>query len=132
MTESVSAPVPTPKPKVAFVVDDETVIATTLAMILRKAGFEAHAFFSGEEAVDSFDKLQPDLLITDVVMPGMTGIEAAIITRNKLPTCKILLFSGQAATVDLMEAARAQGHEFDILAKPVHPTDLLQKLRSQA
>lgn len=118
------------KQKVVFVVDDETVIATTLAAILKNAGFEAHAFFSGQEAVDSLDKLQPDLLVTDVVMPGMTGIEAAIITRRQLPKCKILLFSGQAVTKDLMEAARAQGHDFDILAKPVHPTDLLQKLRS--
>jgi len=53
----------------------------------------------------------------------------AIETRKKLPKCKVLLFSGQAATADLLERARAQGHEFDILAKPVHPTDLLAKLR---
>jgi CheY-like chemotaxis protein len=128
MTESV--PEIALKRKIVLVVDDETVIATTLAIILNNAGFEAHAFFSGQEALDSLEKLQPDLLITDVVMPGMTGIEAAIITRTKLPKCKILLFSGQAVTNDLMEAARAQGHEFDIMAKPVHPTDLLQRLRS--
>ena len=63
-------------------------------------------------------------------MTGITGIEAAIEVRAKLPSCKILLFSGQAATADLLEKARAQGHEFEILAKPVHPTDLLAKLRS--
>ncbi len=68
------------------------------------------------------------MLISDVIMTGMTGIEAAIQTRAKLPNCKILLFSGQAATADLLERARAQGHEFEILAKPVHPTDLLAKL----
>ena len=129
MTESVSDTAL--KQKIVLVVDDETVIATTLAIILNNAGFEAHAFFSGQEAIDSLDKLQPDLLITDVVMPGMTGIEAAIITRTKLPRCEILLLSGQAATNDLMKAARAQGHEFDIIAKPVHPTDLIQKLRGQ-
>lgn len=129
MTESVSAaPL---KRKVVLVVDDETVIATTLAIILNNAGFEAHALFSGQDAVNSLDKIQPDMLITDVVMPGMSGIEAAIITRNRLPNCKILLFSGQAATNDMLEAARAQGHEFEILAKPVHPSDLLEKLRSQ-
>jgi len=62
-------------------------------------------------------------------MPGLTGIETAIITRSRLPKCKILLFSGQAACGDLLEAARSQGHEFELLAKPVHPTDLLTKLR---
>ena len=117
------------KPKV-LVADDEQVIANTLAIILNQAGFEARAVYSGENALESLDTFQPNMLISDVIMTGMTGIEAAIQIRQKLPQCKILLFSGQAATADLLEKARAQGHEFEILAKPVHPTDLLAKLRS--
>jgi CheY-like chemotaxis protein len=120
---------PSSKPKV-LVADDEQVIANTLAIILNQAGFEAKAVYSGESAVETIDVFQPNMLISDVIMTGMTGIEAAIKIREKLPTCKILLFSGQAATADLLEKARAQGHEFEILAKPVHPTDLLAKLRS--
>ncbi len=116
------------KPRV-LVADDEQVIANTLAIILNQAGFEARAVFSGEKAVEALDSFQPDMLISDVIMTGMTGIEAAIITRTRMPKCKILLFSGQAATADLLEKARTQGHEFEILAKPVHPTDLLAKLR---
>jgi CheY-like chemotaxis protein len=116
------------KPKV-LVADDEQVIANTLAIILNQAGFEARAVYSGEKALEELDSFQPDMLISDVIMTGMTGIEVAIETRKKLPNCKVLLFSGQAATADLLERARAEGHEFDILAKPVHPTDLLAKLR---
>ena len=112
-----------------LVADDEQVIANTLAIILNQAGFEARAVFSGEKAVEAIDSFRPDMLISDVIMTGMTGIEAAIVARSKLPKCKILLFSGQAATADLLEKARQQGHEFEILAKPVHPTDLLAKLR---
>ena len=119
----------TSKPRV-LVADDEQVIANTLAIILNQAGFEARAVYSGEKAIDALESFQPDMLISDVIMTGMTGIEAAIQTRSKLPACKILLFSGQAATADLLERARAQGHEFEILAKPVHPTDLLAKLGS--
>lgn len=118
----------TAKPRV-LVADDEQVIANTLAIILNQAGFDARAVYSGEKAVEAIDEFQPDMLISDVIMTGMTGIEAAIVTRSKLPKCKILLFSGQASTADLLEKARAQGHEFEILAKPVHPTDLLAKLR---
>ncbi len=118
----------TSKPRV-LVADDEQVIANTLVIILNQAGFEARAVYSGEKAIDMLDSFQPDMLISDVIMTGMTGIEAAIEVRNRLPKCKILLFSGQAATADLLERARAQGHEFEILAKPVHPTDLLAKLR---
>jgi CheY-like chemotaxis protein len=112
-----------------IVVDDEPVIANTLAIILNQAGFEARAVFSGEQAIELLESFQPEMLIADVVMPGMTGIEVAIAIRNKLPKCNILLFSGQAATTELLEQARTQGHEFEILAKPVHPSDLLAKLR---
>jgi len=117
------------KPRV-LVVDDEQVIADTLAKILDMNGYDASAVYTGTAAVESARTLQPDLVISDVIMPDMNGIEAAISIRGFLPACKILLFSGQAATADLLENARAQGHEFEILAKPVHPSDLLAKLRS--
>jgi CheY-like chemotaxis protein len=112
-----------------LVVDDERVIADTLATILNQNGFEASAVYTGTAAVDSARSSHPDLVISDVIMQDMNGIEAAIRIRQMLPTCKILLFSGQAATADLLEKARAQGHQFEILAKPVHPQDLLAKLK---
>ena len=120
---------PQTKPKV-LVVDDERVIADTLAIILNQHGFEASAVYTGTAAVERAKSLRPDLVISDVIMPDMNGIEAAIHIRKFLPGCKILLFSGQAATADLLENARAQGHEFEILAKPVHPQDLLSKLKA--
>ena len=116
------------KPRV-LVVDDERVIADTLAIILNQHGFNATAVYTGNGAVERARSEQPDLIISDVIMPDMNGIEAAINIRSFLPTCKILLFSGQASTADLLERARAQGHQFEILAKPVHPQDLLAKLR---
>ncbi len=119
---------PKPKPRV-LVVDDEHVIADTLAIILNRAGYDASAAYTGNEAVDLARSERPDLIISDVIMPDMNGIEAAIHIRGFLPSCKILLFSGQAATADLLENARARGFEFQILAKPVHPQDLLAKLR---
>lgn len=120
---------PQAKPRV-LVVDDERVIADTLAIILNQHGFEASAVYTGTAAVERAKSVRPDLVISDVIMPDMNGIEAAIHIRKFLPGCKILLFSGQAATADLLENARAQGHEFEILAKPVHPQDLLAKLKA--
>ena len=112
-----------------MVVDDEQVIANTLAIILNDAGFEARRVFSGEKAVELLETFSPDVLIVDVIMPGITGIEVAIIVRDRLPGCKILLFSGQAATSDLLDEARSRGYEFEILVKPVHPIDVLEQLR---
>jgi CheY-like chemotaxis protein len=121
-------PEKTAKPKV-LVADDERVIADTLAMILNQSGFDARAVYSGEKALESVATFKPDMLISDVIMADLNGIDAAIRIRQLLPGIKILLFSGQAATADLLEKARADGHEFEILAKPVHPQDLLNKLR---
>ena len=116
------------KPKV-LVADDERVIADTLAMILNQSGFEAQSVYSGERALELVPTFMPDMLISDVIMGGLNGIDAAIRVRALVPGIKILLFSGQAATADLLEKARAKGYEFEILAKPVHPQDLLNKLR---
>jgi len=116
------------KPKV-LVADDERVIADTLAMILNQSGFEARAVYSGERALEMAASFVPDMMISDVIMADLNGIDTAIQMRALLPKIKILLFSGQAATADLLEKARTQGYEFEILAKPVHPQDLLTKLR---
>ena len=121
-------PAETAKPKV-LVADDEQVIADTLVMILNQSGFDARAVYSGEKAVEVAATFKPDMLISDVIMADLTGIDAAIRMRALLPRIKILLFSGQAATADLLEKARAKGYEFEILAKPVYPQDLLAKLR---
>jgi CheY-like chemotaxis protein len=118
----------TVKPKV-LVADDERVIADTVTMILNQSGFEARAVYSGEKAVELVATFEPNMLISDVIMADLNGIDAAIRIRRLLPEIKILLFSGQAATADMLEKARAEGHEFEILAKPVHPQDLLNRLR---
>ncbi|MBV8205341.1 MAG: response regulator [Acidobacteria bacterium] len=118
-----------PKPKV-LVIDDERVIADTLAIILNQHGYDAAPVYTGTDAVERARAVRPDLIISDVIMPDMNGIEAAIHIREFLPECKILLFSGQAATANLLESARAQGHEFEIVAKPIHPQDLLAKLKT--
>lgn len=112
-----------------LVADDERVIADTLAMILNQSGFEAKAVYSGEAALELASEYEPDMLISDVIMGPLNGIDTAVRIRELLPRIKILLFSGQAATANLLEEARSRGYEFEIMSKPVHPQDLLSKLR---
>jgi DNA-binding NtrC family response regulator len=115
------------RPKI-FIVDDESVIAFTLAAILAKHGMQASAFTSAEAALEAAaagGQDGPDLLISDVMMPGMNGVELGVQFRLKYPECKVLLFSGQAQTRSLLKEARAEGHDFTLLAKPIHPKDLL-------
>jgi len=118
------------KPLRVFVVDDEDVIASSLAMILRfQGGFHARSFTNPLEALQAARLDAPDLLISDVVMPEMSGIDLAIQLRESCPDCKVLLFSGQAASAQLLESAGEMGYRFELLLKPVHPADLLAKIQ---
>jgi DNA-binding NtrC family response regulator len=113
-----------------FVVDDELIIASTLATILRMNGFDALSFTHPQEALREARDKAPDLLISDVIMPGMSGIDLAILMLKLSPECKVLLFSGQAATANLLDVARERGHHFEVLAKPIHPAELLLKIKA--
>jgi DNA-binding response OmpR family regulator len=111
-----------------FVVDDEPVIASSLAAILQMNGFSARFFTCPLKALAAARSESPDLVISDVAMPGISGIDLAIQMRAQYPNCMILLFSGQAATLDLLEGARAQGYDFRLLQKPVHPSEFLSEI----
>jgi CheY-like chemotaxis protein len=108
-----------------LVVDDESVIAETVAAILSRSGYAATTAYDAQEALEIALLSPPELLITDVSLPGMSGIELAITIRRIFPDCKVLLFSGHAATAGLMAGAQRSGHTFTLLSKPVHPKELL-------
>ncbi len=114
-------------PKV-LIVDDEPIIADTLAVILRKAGYQTTTAYNGTEALQKAIELEPDMVITDVMMPDVSGIDTAVQIKAILPQCKVLLFSGQAASADLLAKSRRDGHDFDLLSKPIHPQDLINRL----
>ncbi len=111
-----------------LVVDDERSITDTLCQILRWAGYQCRPAYCATEALAMLEEFTPALVITDVMMPEMNGIELAKTIHGKHPHCVILIFSGNAATQDLLESARAEGYSFNVLAKPLHPRDLLAKV----
>jgi CheY-like chemotaxis protein len=114
-----------------FIVDDEQIIAETLTVILRKNGFTATFFTDPWEALNAALEQTPDLILSDVMMPELSGVELAIAIKQECPECKIILFSGHAETLDLLSAAREKGYDFSLLAKPLHPADLLRHIRQQ-
>ncbi len=112
-----------------LVVDDEELIAHSLREILTRAGFDAVCALSGTEAIELAGEICPDIVISDVIMPDLDGVQTAIRIRQACPEARILLFSGQAATSDIFERAKAEGHNFDLLPKPIHPVRLLAAIR---
>lgn len=113
---------------IVLVVDDESAIADTVTEILSRNGYAAMAAYDGNDALETALLTPPELVITDVMLPGMTGVELAITIRRIFPDCKILLCSGQIAALDLLTSARSQGHHFTLLTKPVHPKEMLARV----
>lgn len=75
-----------------LVADDEHLVADTLAAILQQNGFDVYVAYSGNRAIELASLIEPDLLVSDVMMPDKNGIEVAAAVRAKLPRCKTLLF----------------------------------------
>lgn len=113
-----------------LIVDDERSIADTLSMIFRRLGYEAHTAYNGLLGLDAARTLAPDLVLSDVMMPGLDGISMAMEIRNTLPEMPVLLFSGQACTLDLLHEAEEKGFHFELLQKPIHPDEITRKVAS--
>ena len=115
-------------PPVILVVDDERVIADTLSVILGRNGFAAMTAYNGTSALEIATLVPPQLLISDVMMPGMSGIDLAIAIRDAVPNCEVILFSVRAFTADLLASPRLAGLDFMAHTKPVHPTEMLARV----
>ena len=113
---------------VILVVDDEPGVLTTLAMVVELAGYSVLTAKGGQEAIDTVAGAAIDLALIDVNMPGMDGIAVGREIRKKLPNCKILLITGSTEGSDRIIAARAKGLEFDVVAKPIPPEELLERI----
>lgn len=110
-----------------LIVDDEPSIADTLALIFRTQHYEARVAYSAERAIEIIAEWRPDLSIIDVMLPEMNGIDLAIVIKANYRGCHVLLFSGHSNTAMLLEEAVKKGHQFEVLAKPVHPNLMLER-----
>jgi CheY-like chemotaxis protein len=113
-----------------LIVDDERMIADTLSVIFRHAGYETFTAYNGLLGLDAARSLLPNLVLSDVLMPGLDGVAMAMEIRNSLPDVEVLLFSGQAATMELLREAESKGFHFEIMLKPVHPDEVIRKVAS--
>ncbi len=114
--------------KRVLLVDDDRYIADSLASLLRSSGYQAIAVYDGQSALEECESAAPDLIISDVMMPGMTGIEMAVQIKQRHASCKILLSSRLADAADLLQAARLRGYDFELLPKPIRLAELLSRM----
>jgi CheY-like chemotaxis protein len=111
-----------------LVIDDEADIADSLTDILILHGYDAVAFHDGLSAIESARSHCPDIVVSDVVMPKLNGVDTVAAIYEFCPEVRVVLLSGQALTIDILEKARAAGRDFEVLPKPIHPYVLLKKI----
>lgn len=111
-----------------LVVDDEPIITETLAAILNGKGLAVLTAANGAEALEIARIIPPEVLITDVAMPGINGIDLALEMIRTISDCEIIVFSGQASTMDVSGALRESGRDCVTMVKPVHPSELIERV----
>ncbi|MBW4037480.1 MAG: response regulator [Acidobacteria bacterium] len=111
-----------------LVVHDEELVADCIATLLARSGFTARVAYNGKTALEMALDLRPELLLSDIGLRDIDGVQLAIAIVNAIPDCKILLFSGHDSYNDIL-TARQEGYDFPALLKPVHPADMLQRVR---
>ncbi len=110
-----------------LLVDDEKDFRTILSKRLGKRGLSPAEAGSGEECLAILEEQPVDVIVLDVKMPGMNGIEVLDIIKNKYPDIEVILLTGHEATSDGVEGMKAGA--FDYLTKPVEFEHLLNKIR---
>jgi DNA-binding NtrC family response regulator len=109
-----------------LVIDDDCVLADTLSDILRKHGFKPVALYSGEEALELAGRFRPDVVLSDIRMSRLDGIEAAKRIQLLHPDCRIILFTAHAVSTAMIELIHGLG--FELLQRPLHPERVLTLL----
>jgi DNA-binding NtrC family response regulator len=117
------------RPLRILIVDDEHAIASSLATILRTHGFEANSVYSGYSAIETAFEWLPDVVISDIHMPGINGVDAVLSMARRLPNSKFLLFSGHLPSHETVSRAHQQGLRFVFLPKPVPPQSVVEYLK---
>ena len=114
-------------PKI-LVVEDEAVVLHTLELILKQNGYDVRGARDGHEAFAIAPAFQPDVLLCDINLPDVDGINIALRLKRELPQVRVVLLSGEISSAELLDRARRNGYTFEVLAKPTDPQELLRVL----
>lgn len=112
-----------------FVVNEELDVAHSLSVILRAQGYATSWFTRPREALAAAARTPPDLLVSDVTMSDLCGIEFAISIKEAAASCRVLLTSGRANSLDSLCRVRARGYDFQLQTMPLCPIELILMVR---
>ena len=111
-----------------LVVDDDTALAEMIGIVLRSEGFEPSFCADGSEAVAAFHSSRPDLVLLDLMLPGMDGIEvcARIREESGIP---IIMLTAKSDTTDVVKGLESGADDY--IVKPFNPKELVARIRTR-
>ncbi len=111
-----------------LVVDDDTALAEMIGIVLRTEGFEPSFCADGAEAVETFRSVRPDLILLDLMLPGMDGIE--ICTRIRAESgVPIIMLTARTDTADVVRGLESGADDY--IVKPFNPKELVARIRTR-
>jgi DNA-binding response OmpR family regulator len=110
-----------------LVIDDDVLLLRVMSRILTNDGHEVRGATDGERAMVIYREMQPELVITDIVMPGQEGMETILTLRRDDNPVKIIAISGTDA--EMLETARLIGAD-DVIEKPFRAHELIDRVRA--
>jgi DNA-binding response OmpR family regulator len=111
-----------------LIVDDERLVADTLALVFEKSGFQVRTAYSVNEAMQKARTFKPNLLLCDITMPGKDGLVLVNEITHELPSCRILVLTGFYSNLKTVrDEARRLSLPLSILTKPCQPDELLRE-----
>ncbi|HEX3814872.1 MAG TPA: MtrAB system response regulator MtrA [Mycobacteriales bacterium] len=111
-----------------LVVDDDSALAEMLGIVLRGEGFETSFVYDGSTALDAFRRIKPDVILLDLMLPGMNGIDVcrALRAESGVP---IVMLTAKSDTVDVVLGLESGADDYVI--KPFKPKELVARVRAQ-
>jgi DNA-binding response OmpR family regulator len=116
------------QPERILVVDDEANIRLTLSAMLQRSGYEVVSADGGEEAVQHLERQQFELMLVDLKMPGMDGMQVVAAARQRQPDISIIVLTGHGSLDTAIESIHQ--HVFDYLLKTTEPTQVIERIRA--
>lgn len=111
-----------------LVVDDDVALSEMIGIVLRTEGFEPHFCTRGDEALETFREVRPDLVLLDLMLPGKDGTEVCREIRKEAGT-PIIMLTAKSDTVDVVQGLEAGADDY--VSKPFKPKELVARIRTR-
>ena len=111
-----------------LVVDDDTAISEMIGIVLKSEGFEPQFAADGGEAIDLFRVMRPDLVLLDLMLPGIDGIQACVAIRAESGV-PIIMLTAKGETTDVVKGLESGADDY--IVKPFNPKELVARIKTR-